>query len=285
MFMVVLMMMFMIVVMIMAATSAVLIVIVMMMLRCLHLRNDLGNGCAAFHSFLQLSAGQFSPRGSDNGSIGIVLFQHLYRGIQFLLRYRVSTGKNDTSSGFNLVIIELSEVLHIDLDLIGIHNRNGTAQLYILACNLFHRTDDIGQLANTGRFNDNAVGVVFINDLCQRTTKVAYQTAADTTGVHLGNIDTCFLQKASINANLTEFVFDQHKLLTLVAFGNHLFNQSGLTGTQKAGVNINFCHKNHLSFIQKIQLLSVFPLRLHFLPKGYYTTHMLIFPPIFRTLE
>jgi len=43
-----------------------------------------------------------------------------------------------------------------------------------------------------------------------------------------------------------------------------------------------FCHKNHLSFIQKIQLLSVFPLRLHFLPKEYYTTHMLIFPPIFR---
>ena len=42
----------------------------------------------------------------------------------------------------------------------------------------------------------------------------------------------------------TEFVLDQHQLLTGIAFSNELLDQSGLTCAQKTGKNIYFCHNN-----------------------------------------
>ena len=265
MLMVMIMFVVMFMIMVVATAGAMFIVgLVMVVLRSLHLRNDLSNGCAAFHGYLQLRTGQFSQRGRDNGSIGIMLFEHLHSGIQLLLRYRIGTGQNDTTCGFNLIVIKFAEVLHVDLYLVCIHNRNGTAQLHILAGNLLHRADHIGELANAGGLNDNAVRMILVNDLGQRTAEVANQAAANTAGVHLSDVDARLLQEAAVNTDLAKLILDQHQAFALVAFGDHLLDQCGLTGTQKTGVNINFCHINHLSFKQKIQLLSVFPLRLHF---------------------
>ena len=84
--------------------------------------------------------------------------------------------------------------------------------------------------------------MVFSDDLFQCLAKVAHQTAADAAGVHFRNVDAGLLHETAVNADLTKFVFDQHQLLTLVALGDHLLDQRGLTGTQEAGVNINLCH-------------------------------------------
>jgi len=202
---------------VMAAAGAVLIVIVVVMfmlmvmvLCCLHLRNDLGNGSAALHSFLQLRTGELAPGCGDDGSIGIMLPEHFHGSIQLLLWYRVCTGKNDAGCGLHLVVIELTKVLHVDLYLIGIYNSHGTAKLHIFTGDLFHSTDHIRQLTYAGGFNDDAVGVVFVDDLGQGTAEVAYQAAADAAGVHLGNVDACLLQKTAVNADLTKLVLDQH---------------------------------------------------------------------------
>ena len=71
--MVLMLMIVMMVVMVMATAITMFIVIMVVMLRRLHLRNDLGNGGAAFHGLLQLLTGQFTPGSGNHGRIGIAL--------------------------------------------------------------------------------------------------------------------------------------------------------------------------------------------------------------------
>ena len=84
--------------------------------------------------------------------------------------------------------------------------------------------------------------MVLGNHLLQSLAKVTYQTASDAAGIHFSNIDTGFLQETAINADLTEFVFDQYQFLTLITLGDHFLDQSGLAGAKETGVNIDFSH-------------------------------------------
>ena len=78
----------------------------------------------------------------------------------------------------------------------------------------------------------------------QSLLEVAHQAAADAAGVHLGDLDAGLLEKAAVDADLTEFVFDEHQLFAAVGLGDELADQSGFTGSQKAGEDIDFGHKN-----------------------------------------
>ena len=217
---------------------------VMLMLRLLQLGKLLSQSSLAFHSGDQLLAGQLTPRGSYDGSFFVMLPEHSYSVIQLILGDGIRAGKDDGRSGFYLVIIELAKVLHVDLDLAGVYHRNGIPKLYIVAGNLLHSADHIAKLAYAGGLDNNPVGRIGGNNLLQSFAEIAHQAAADTAGVHLGNVDSGILQKAAVNADLTKFIFDQHQLLALIAFGDHLFNKGGLTCAQKAGININLCHNS-----------------------------------------
>ena len=165
--------------------------------------------------------------------------------VQLVLGNGIGTGKDNGRSSFYLIVIKFAKVLHIDLDLAGIHHSYRIAQLYALY--LFHSCNHIRQLAYTGGFNDNPVGGIGIQCFLQCFAEVTHQRAANTAGVHLGDIDTGILQKTAVNTNLTEFVFNQHQLLAGIGLLNHLLNQCCLTGTQKTGININ-CRHSFRSF-------------------------------------
>ena len=165
-------------------------------------------------------------------------------GVKLALGDGIGPGQDDGGGGLDLVVVELSEVLHIDLHLPGVGHGNGVAQGDVLAGDLVHRADDVGELAHAGRFNENPVGMVLLDDLGQGLTEIAHQRAADTAGVHLRNVDPGILKEAAVDADLTELILDEHKLLALVGFADHLFNQGGLARPQETGVNINLCHKN-----------------------------------------
>ena len=77
----------------------------------------------------------------------------------------------------------------------------------------------------------------------ERVGKVAHEAAADATGVHLVDLHAGVLEEAAVDGDLTELVFDQHDLFARVGLSDQLFDQRGLAGTEKAGENINFCHK------------------------------------------
>ena len=166
-----------------------------------------------------------------------------YGSIQLGLGHRVGTGQDDGGSGFDLVIVELTKVLHIDLDLTGIADSHGIAQSHIFVGDLLHSADNIGEFANTGGFDDDPVGIILCDDLLQGLAEVTHQRAADAAGVHLGDIDAGILQEAAVDADLAELIFDEHQLLACIGLLDHLFDEGSLAGSQKAGVNIDFCHR------------------------------------------
>ena len=249
--------------MIVAAAGAVLVMVMMMLVivimvvmvfvlfllfcsKTLHFH--LGQFCCkagfALHGLEQLLAGQVIPGCGDDGCHTVVLPEHGHCGIQLSLGNGIGTGQNDGRSSLHLVVVELAEVLHIHLDLARIGNRYRVAQGNLVVGHFVHRADDVGQLAHTGGLNENPVRVILLDDLLQSLAEVTHQRAADAAGVHLGNVDTRILEETAVNADFAELVFNQHQLLSLVAFGNQLFDQSRLAGSQKSGKNIDFCHSN-----------------------------------------
>ena len=91
----------------------------------------------------------------------------------------------------------------------------------------------------------------------QSLVEVAHQRTADAAGGHLRDLDAGFLQEAAVNVDLAKFVFNQHQLFALVGFRQQLFDECGLTGTQEAGDDVDFCHG--ISPFQKFYTTVIIP--------------------------
>ena len=107
--------------------------------------------------------------------------------------------------------------------------------------------NEFGEIGiDAGRLDQDAVGRILRNDLLERAAEIAHQRAADAAGVHLRDLDAGLLQKAAVNADLAELILDQDELLAVIGLLDHLFDQSRFARAEKAGININFRHKNTL---------------------------------------
>ena len=104
-----------------------------------------------------------------------MLSEQFYCSIQFRLGDRICTGKNNGRRRFDLVVVKLTEVLHVNLYFSGIRHCHGITQYNIMGSHLVNCGNHIGQLTNTGRLNDYTVRVILGNDLLQRLSEVAYQ--------------------------------------------------------------------------------------------------------------
>ena len=117
--------------------------------------------------------------------------------------------------------------------------------------------DKAAELADAGRLDKDTIRVELLEHLRQSLAEITYQRAADTAGVQLVDLNASLTHKAAVNADLAEFVFDQHDLFTLERFLDELFDQGRFACTQKAGENINFsylfCHGN-IPFYLKVCL-------------------------------
>ena len=232
---------FVMVMVMMSVTATTAVTFLMMVV--LQFLNGLFHRCFSSHGLQQLSARQFAPGGRYQRCLLIVLTQQCYRSIQLRLRDHVGTGQDDRGGGFDLIVIELTKVLHINLDLACIRYCNGIAQLHILAGYLFHRCHHIRQLTDTGGLNNDPIGMILLDHLVQCLAKVTHQRAADAAGVHFGDFNAGILQKTAVNADLTKFIFDENQLLTAVSFLDHFLDQRCLAGSKKTGINIDFSHK------------------------------------------
>ena len=257
-FMVMVMLVFFLVVVIVAAAAFALFMMMVMLVFLLFLvmmARLLGQadqlllqGSGMLHRLYQLCTGELIPGSGDQGSGGVMLPDQGNGGVQLLLRDVAGAAQDDGSGGFDLVIVEFAEVAHVDLAFSSVCHGHGIAQLHGLAGDLPDGAQNIAELAHAGRLDQNAVRMVLLDHLRQGFAEIAHQGAADTAGVHLPDFDAGFLQKATVNADLAEFVFDQDKLLILVSFRDHLADQRGFSGAQKAGVHINFCQVKHLPY-------------------------------------
>ena len=146
----------------------------------------------------------------------------------------------------DLIVEEFAEILLIHLAFFRIDDRGKAVQLHILHMQILHGADDIAQLADARRLNQNAVGVVFLQHLLERLAEISDEAAADAAGVHLVDLDACLLEKTAVNTDLTEFVLDQHELFALIAVLDQLLDQRGLARAEEAGKNGDFGHDNAL---------------------------------------
>jgi hypothetical protein len=194
---------------------------------------------------------QLVPRSRQNGGVGVLLAQHRGGSLELFLRELLRAGKNDRAGGLDLVVVELTEVLHINFDLAGVGHGDIAVELELaraLVDGALDGDDDIRELADAARLNEDAVGVELRHDLFERLVEVADEGAADAARGHLGDLDAGLLQKAAVDVDLAEFVLDQHEFFAAVGFRDQLFDERGLAGAQKAGENVNFRHKKYASF-------------------------------------
>ncbi len=230
------------VVIVAAAVFAMLVMVMMLML--LHHGVQLGiEGVLLSHSLHQLLAGELIPVSGHDGSSGIARAQTLDAVIELFLGEALCVTQDQAACMCDLVVEEFTEILLVHLALLGIDNGGEAVQLHVLGVKIAHRLDDVAELANAGRFDEDAVGLVVIQYLLERLAEVADQTAADAAGIHLGDLHARILQEAAVNADLAEFVLDQDELFAGVALCDELLDERGLAGTEKAGEYGNLCHR------------------------------------------
>ena len=229
-----------------AVRIVALVVLVMVMMMVVRLFFELckldGDGAALLHRLHQLLAGQLRPRGRNDHGVLVVFADHVDALIELFLRHAVGAAEDDGVGRLDLVIVELAKVLHIHLALHRVRHGHEIAELHVVGRDLAHGADDVGQLADAGRLDQDAVGRILRNDLLERAAEIAHQRAADAAGVHLRDLDARLLQKAAINANFAEFVLNEDELLAVIGFLDHFFDERRLASAEETGININFCH-------------------------------------------
>ena len=242
------------VVMMMAATVVVVlivVVVVMMVVLILvgmghvggaGLGQQLGDEVAlAVHDGDDLCAGQDGPVGGDDGGGGVLLSQQGNGGSNLLLTGVAGAAQDDAGRMADLVVIELTEVLHIHLDLVHVGDGDKAVQDdgQILG-DALDGAGHVGQLADARRLNEDAVRVVGLDDLLQCLAEIADQAAADAAGVQLIDLNAGLAHEAAVDADLAEFVLDQDNLLTGEGLLDELFDKGGLAGAEEAGENVDF---------------------------------------------
>ena len=251
-----------IVMVVMAAAGAVLVMlfvvmIVVMVVLVLSLLGKelqlLFKGILVLHRLENLCAGELIPRGGNDGGVLVVLAQQSDAGFKLFGLDTVRAAQNDGVCVLDLVVIELAEVLHVHFALVCIGNGGEAIQRNVFHVQVLHGTDHIAQLAYAGRLDQNAVRVVGLQHLTQRLAEVAHKAAADAALAHLGDFNAGVLQKAAVNGNLAELVFDEDELFALKSFGDQLADQRGFACAEEAGKNIDFRHilmpfRNNLRF-------------------------------------
>ena len=186
------------------------------------------------HSGKDLLAVDIIPGSGNDGSLVVKLLYHCHSSCKLFLGKLLGTAENDGLCAFDLVLVELAEILHIHFDLGCIGNSSIAVEADLSAINIHHSLDDIGKLANARGLDKDTVRAELLQHLLQSLAEITYKRTAYTALVHLGDFDTCVLHKSAVNADLAELVLDKHELLTGVCFLEQLLYESGLTCSEKA---------------------------------------------------
>ena len=234
----------------------VVMVVLMLVLRLIrlvlsaHMRQQLVRQRDLFDGAENGHAIQLVPGCGENGGIGVLLPQQRHGGLQLLLAQPLGAGEDDGAGGLDLVVVELAEVLHVYLDLGGVRYGHKAVQLHVryVLHGVLHRHDHVAELAHAAGLDEDAVRVELLMYVLQRLVEVAHQRAADAPGGHFTDLHAGVLQEPTVNADLTELVFDQYQLLAGEGLGQQFLDKSRLTCAQESGNDVDLCHRKNLLF-------------------------------------
>ena len=211
-------------------------------------------GVLALHRGAKLRPVQLVPGGGDDDGALVVLAQHVHAGGELALAHALGAAEHDGSGVLDLIAPELAEVLHVHLGAGGVHDCGEAAGNQIGVSDVLYCADDVAELADAARLDEDAVGRELLLDLLERLGEVADQAAADAAAAHLGDLHAGVGQEAAVHADFAELVFDEHQLLARVSFGDQLLDKRRLSGAEKAGENVYFGHVFYASFIKSCVL-------------------------------
>ena len=202
------------------------------------------------HDLADLHTAELVPGRGDEPGLRVEPFEKLDGGQGLLLVCAVRAAEDDQVGVLHLVVEKLAEVAHVHLALAGVHDRDLRADLRAL--DALHGLRHVGELADAGGLDEDAVGREVGHDLAERLREVAHQGAADAAGIHLRDLHARVLQETAVDGDLAELVLNEHQLLAAVALGDQLADQRGFAGAEKAGKYINSCHNDaSFSFLNK----------------------------------
>ena len=196
----------------------------------------------SLHSCKQLLCIKLRDRRCHKHRSIVVSLHKSQRLLELCLCGLIGMAENNTARIFYLVIEELTEVLHIHLALIDVGYYGKAIKLNVLKLCILYRLDNVAELSNTRGLDYHAIGGVLGYNVSECAAEITDERAADAARVHLGYIYACVLEKSTVNADLTELVFDKHHALTLISALYKLVYKCCLSCSQKAGNNIYLCH-------------------------------------------
>ena len=173
----------------------------------------------------------------------VVLPQEVDALLDALLGGVLGAAEDDGLGVLDLVDEELAEVLGVHAALADIGN--GGAALegdFVAVHHVHHNAADVGELAHAGGLDDDAVGMIGIDQLVQRAAEVAHQRAADAAGVQLGDLDAGIAHEAAVHANLAVFILQQNHLFIAERAAQQLLDQRGLARAEETGNDIDLRH-------------------------------------------
>ena len=217
------------------AVVVVMVVMMVVLMLLLYLLQCGLEGRGLLHRSNELCAVQDRPRRRDDGCALVMLAQQRDGGGQLVLGDIVGVAEHDATRALNLIVEELTEVAHIQLALARVDDDGRAVERSrAVLGHVLDRADDVGQLAHARRLDEDAVGGEVGQHLMQCLAEIADERAADAALIHLGDLHAALLEKARIDADLTELVLDQHDLFAAIRLGEQLFDQRGLTRAEKS---------------------------------------------------
>ena len=195
------------------------------------------------HNLYQFLSVKVLDRSCDDGSIFIQAAKKLQRLLNFFLSCDIGTAHDDSTSILDLIVKELTEVLHVHFAFLCINNSCIAVQFDVnLILNTLYCFDNVRKFTNSGWLDEDSVWVVFGNNFFQGSSEITDQRAADTSGIHLTDLDSSLFQETTVNTDLAKLVLDQYDLFTLKSVLQKFFDQSCFSGAKETGDNINFYH-------------------------------------------
>ena len=189
-----------------------------------------------------LLAVQLVPGGGDDGGVGVDLPQELKAGFQLGRVHILGAAQDDEVRRFHLVFIKFPEILQIHLRPQGVRHGDLAAGLPVVPLQLAHGGVHVAELAHAAGLDEDAVRVETLHHFPQGLGEIPHQAAADAAGVHLRDLDARLLEEAAVDADLPEFIFDQHQLFPGESLLDELLDEGGLPRPQETGNNVDLSH-------------------------------------------
>ena len=179
----------------------------------------------------------------DDRRFLVVLTKDLNALRDLRIIYLVGPCEDDGPRIFDLVDEELAEILDVELALGGVHYCDRAVERHVGAFRrVLHRLHDIREFSDAGGLDEDPLRRIFVHDFPEGCAEVAHQRAADASGIHLADLDPGFLEETAVDTDLTEFILDQNDAGACQGVLEELLDQGSLSGSEKAGNNINFRH-------------------------------------------